>query len=102
MNPAIERLRNEARLLPLDERETILIALDYDIRGDKPSSTDLGTVAVWDEEIASRMKEVEEGKVPLLSSEEFERDTDQLFAGLGIQRTPRSHDTSHTHTHPML
>ncbi len=42
--------------------------------------------AAWDTEIDVRIKEIEEGKVNLISGEEFERNTDALFAELGIPR----------------
>ena len=86
----MERIRNEAKALPLDEREALLAVLEYDLRCDHPrAATDPEIEAAWDEEIASRMKEVEEGKVTLISAGEFERDTQQLFAELGIQRPQR-------------
>jgi hypothetical protein len=42
--------------------------------------------AAWDAEIALRVKDVEEGRVKLISSEELQRNTDALFAELGIKR----------------
>ena len=40
--------------------------------------------ATWDAEIDGRIKNIEEDKVKLVSSEEFERNTAVLFGELGI------------------
>ncbi len=87
MSTTLERIRNEARTLPLDEREALLAVLDFDLHGDRgQTAADPQVETAWDEEIAARMKEVEDGTVTLLTTAEFDRGTDQLFAELGIQR----------------
>ncbi|WP_397385771.1 addiction module protein [Prosthecobacter sp.] len=42
--------------------------------------------AVWDAEVTERVKDVEEGRVTLISGAELQRGTDALFAELGINR----------------
>ena len=91
MSTTVERIRIEARSLPPEEREALLIALDYDFLCDYPQiANDSENEAAWDQEIASRVKEIEGGEVALISAEEFERNTARLFAGLGIERASRS------------
>jgi putative addiction module component (TIGR02574 family) len=43
--------------------------------------------AAWDEEIEARVKEIEEGKVKLISGEEFEKHVDALFEKHGLNRS---------------
>ena len=91
MSTTVERIRIEARSLPPEEREALLIALDYDFHRDNPQTdNDSESEAAWDQEIASRVKEIEGGGVALISAEEFERNTAELFAELGIERASRS------------
>ncbi len=48
---------------------------------------DAGAVeAAWDAEIDERVKDVEEGRVELVSGAELQHGTDALFAELGIKR----------------
>jgi hypothetical protein len=74
MSTTLERIRNEARTLPLDEREALLTVLDFDLRGEHPAAGEDDAAAVeaaWDEEIGSRVAEIEAGKVALLTHEQF-------------------------------
>jgi hypothetical protein len=86
----VERIRKDASQLPYDEREALVRVLELDL--DATASGEVGGAeaeAAWDREIASRVKDVEEGRVELISGEESHRRTDALFAELGIERTPR-------------
>ncbi|MES2709341.1 MAG: addiction module protein [Verrucomicrobiota bacterium] len=73
MNSTIERLRNEARTLSTDERELLLAAIDFDLRGETllTESEAAVTEAAWDAEIEKRVDDIKSGKIPLLTSEEF-------------------------------
>jgi hypothetical protein len=90
MTAAMERIRKEASQLPYDEREALVRMLELDLDSTGSCEGDSAEVeAAWDKEIASRVKDVEEGRVELISGEESHRRTDALFAELGIKRTPR-------------
>jgi len=70
----LERIRVEARSLPLDEREALLAVLDFDLRSDQSSpeyASDPDVEAEWDIEIEKRLAEVQSGKVELLSQDGF-------------------------------
>lgn len=87
MSTTIERIRNEARSLPPEER----VLFNYHFHRNNPQTADdSGTEAAWDQEIATRVKEIDEGGVVLISAEEFERNTAELFAELCIERASRS------------
>jgi putative addiction module component len=88
VNSALERIKEEIRALRPAERFDLWRDLGAEF--DPPVADDEASVeAAWEKEIAARVKEVEEGKVELLSGEEAHRRTDAVFAELGIQRTPR-------------
>ena len=72
MSTILERIRNEAKALPLDEREALLTVLDFDLRGDQAGGGDESEVeAAWDAEIGNRVAEIESGKVTLLTHDQF-------------------------------
>lgn len=76
MNATLERLRSEAKLLSTEERETLLLALDFDLRGSDFPNEDGPTAeaeieSAWDDEIQRRAEDIVTGKVNLLSEEEF-------------------------------
>ena len=74
MSTTLERIRNEARALPLDEREALLTVLDYDLHGEQTPTTQDDTAAIeaaWDEEIGNRAAGIEASKVTLLTHEQF-------------------------------
>ena len=71
MNATLERIRNEAKALSSHERELLLVALDYDLRGDVTSDDEDEVEAAWDREIAKRADGVKSGAAKLLTSEEF-------------------------------
>jgi hypothetical protein len=87
MTSAVERIRKEARQLPYDEREALVRVLELDLDSETATQDDPGEVeGAWEEAISLRVKEVEEGKVELISAEESERRIDELFAKRGIKR----------------
>ena len=72
MNATLERIRKEARTLSPEQRETLLAALDFDLRGDAVAETEESeTTDAWDSEIQQRVTDVESGKVDLLSYTQF-------------------------------
>ena len=74
MSTILERIRNEAKALPLDEREALLTVLDFDLRGDQAvtgSGDESEVEAAWDAEIGNRVAEIESGKVTLLTHDQF-------------------------------
>lgn len=87
MTATFERIKQEIRTLDQTEVELLLRDLqnEYAMPGVGDGS-EAEVEAAWDEEIDARVKEIEEGKVQLISGEEFQRNTDALFAELGIQR----------------
>ena len=87
MTSTVERIRQEASKLPYDEREALVRVLELDLDSSTAAEEDPGEIeAAWDQEIAVRVKEVEEGRVELISGEESERRLDVLFAKHGIKR----------------
>jgi hypothetical protein len=91
MMSAVERIKKEIRALEPAEIEELLRELQNEyVMPPMDEEADAASVeAAWDEEIAARVKDVEEGRVELLSGEEAHRRTDAVFAELGIKRTPR-------------
>ena len=89
MNATLERIRAEARSLSPNERELLLVAIDYDLRGDVPHVEDAGAEAAWESEISSRIRDIKEGKVELVSTESVDDALDAVFARHGIERTQR-------------
>jgi hypothetical protein len=89
MNAIVERIRKEASELPYDEREALVRILEHDLDSISPENEDPAAIeAVWDEEIAARVKDVEEGRVKLIPMAESDRQLDALFAKHGVQRRP--------------
>lgn len=84
MTATVERIRKEASSLPFDEREALVRVLELDL--DSVSDADASVEAEWDSEIADRVKDIEEGKVELISGAELRRSTDALLAELGLKR----------------
>ena len=92
MNATLERIRNEAKELPLDERELLLVAIDYDLHGDVADEDDTDDARIesaWDTEIASRISDIKEGRVELVSLESVDAAMDAVFAKHGIERAER-------------
>jgi Putative addiction module component len=84
MNPTMERIRTEAKTLSQEQRETLLAALDFDLRGHDVAQEDPESEvsAAWDTEIQQRVTDVESGKVELLSYAEFSSVFDEARAEL--------------------
>ncbi len=89
VNATLERIRAEARSLSPDERELLLVAIDHDLHGDVPHDDDAGVENAWECEIASRIRDIKEGKVELVGSESVDAAMDAVFARHGIERTQR-------------
>lgn len=91
MSPLLEKVFHEVDELPTAKqidlyrhlRERFEPAADGD--GGEESAID----AAWDEEIAGRIRDIEEGRVELISGEEAEQRTAALFKKLGIERPSR-------------
>lgn len=87
MTSTVERIRQEASDLPYDEREALVRVLELDLDSTTAAEEDPSEVeAAWDHEIATRVKDVEEGRVKLISGEASERRLDALFAKHGVKR----------------
>jgi hypothetical protein len=71
MLSTVERIRQEASQLPYDEREALVRMLEIDLDSTAAAGADPAEVeAAWDEEIAARVRDVEEGRVELVSADE--------------------------------
>jgi hypothetical protein len=80
-------MRQEASQLPYDEREALVRVLELDLDSTTAAEEDPSEVeAAWDREIAIRVKDIEEGRVELISGEDSERRLDALFAKHGVKR----------------
>ncbi|MDB6003572.1 MAG: hypothetical protein JWR15_559 [Prosthecobacter sp.] len=91
MTATVERIKQEIRNLAPDEVDHLLRDLQNEYTMPSPDGDDGASIeAEWDAEIDSRVREVEEGKVELISGEDFERHVDQLFARRGLTRTRRA------------
>ena len=67
MSALLEQIRGDALgLSPADRRSLIHALVDS-----LPAQEDSGIEAAWDDEIARRIREVEEGRVQCVSHEEF-------------------------------
>ena len=89
VNTNLERIRAEARSLSPNERELLLVAIDHDLHGDVPHDDDAGVEDAWECEIASRIRDIKEGKVELVRTESVDAALDAVFARHGIERTQR-------------
>lgn len=87
MTATLERIKKDIRSLEPEEVEMLLRDLQNEYVMPSPEGEDEVSVeAAWDAEIDTRVKEIEEGRVELISGEESDRRTNALFAKLGIQR----------------
>ena len=100
MNATLERIRAEARSLSPDERELLLVAIDHDLQADVPHDEDAGVENAWECEIASRIRDIKEGKVELVSTESVDAALDAVFAKHGIERQQRFTRPHWSGTHP--
>ena len=87
MSQTLDQIRKEISALRPAERFELWRDLSAEF---EPSIVkeehDASVEAAWDEEIESRMKEVEEGKVQLISMEESDRQIAELFSKYGVKR----------------
>jgi hypothetical protein len=89
MTATVERIKQQIRSLASDEAEELLRDLQHEYPTHARSGQEAEAAAVeaeWDAEIDTRVKEIENGTVQLLTAEESERRSDAVFAKLGIQR----------------
>lgn len=90
MTAAVEHIRKQIDNLAPDEARELLLDLQRSFSLPLVSSgnadDEAEVEAAWDAEIDARIKDVEGGKVKLVSGEEFERNTATLFEELGIPR----------------
>lgn len=87
MSATIERIKQEIRSLAPDEVDHLLRDLQNEYVMPAADGADAAAIeAEWDAEIDRRMQEVEDGTVELISGADFQRQTDALFASLGIKR----------------
>lgn len=91
MTATLEHIKKEIRSLEPGEVETLLRDLQLEYIMPSPDDDDEASVeAAWDTEIDARVKDIEEGKVELISGEDFNSHVDQLFAKHGLARTLRA------------
>ena len=88
MTATLERIKKDIQTLEPEELDDLL----RDIRSKYAMpSFDVDEAAQieaeWDKEIAERVKEVEEGRVELVSGEDFSRHVDHLYTKHGLTRT---------------
>jgi putative addiction module component (TIGR02574 family) len=76
MSPNAQRLLDEARQLPIEEREWLAEHLLISDEG--MSAADLASA--WDDEIKRRLHEIDSGAVRMISHEEFIADLDTHIA----------------------
>jgi ribosomal protein L12E/L44/L45/RPP1/RPP2 len=87
MTAAVERIKKEIRSLEPSDIEDLLRDLQNEYVMPSPDGADEASVeAEWDAEIDRRVREIEEGKVELISGEELRRSTNALLAELGLRR----------------
>lgn len=86
MTAAVERIKKEIRGLEPSDVETLLRDLQNEYVMPSSDEDETSVEAEWDEEIDRRVKEIEEGKVELISGTELRRSTDALMAQLGLKR----------------
>lgn len=86
MTAAVERIKKEIRGLDPSDVETLLRDLQNEYTMPSSDENETSVEAEWDEEIDRRVKEIEEGKVELISGAELRRSTDDLMAQLGLKR----------------
>jgi hypothetical protein len=92
MSATVEHIRQEIDQLAPEEARELFANLQRDYSVQIVASPDDETDSVasidaeWDAELDARIKDIEQGKVQLISGDEFERNTAALFAELGIPR----------------
>ncbi len=91
MSRTLENLMHEVDELPRSEQYRFYSSLRSRFEAVEPADeTDAEAASAWEAEIASRVNDLQTGKVELVSGAEFEQRTQALFEELGIERTPRT------------
>ena len=90
MTAVVERIKKEIRGLEPAEIEDLLRDLQNEYVMPSADDAEASIETEWDAEIDRRVREIEEGKVELISGEDFNRHVDQLFAQRGLKRTRRA------------
>lgn len=88
MTAVVEHIKNEIHSLSPDEARELFQELrrDFPLIESEPTEDQASVEAAWDAEMDTRVQEIEEGGVQLLTAEESEKRTNTVFARLGIQR----------------
>lgn len=88
MTATVEHIKKEIDSLAPDEARELFQELRRDFRlvEDEQPEKEASIEADWDAELDTRVREIENGTVQLLTAEESERRTDAVFAKLGIER----------------
>jgi len=94
MGPNAQRLLDEARQLPPDEREWLAECLL--INDESVSAAEMESA--WDAEIKRRLDEIDSGKVRMISHEEFLADLD---AHIASKRQEWSHSSFTPNPRPI-
>lgn len=82
MSTTLERIFDDLKTLSAEDRSRVADFLEFGF-ADEPA-TDADTDAAWEQELSSRVRDIEEGKVELITSEESERRMDAIFAKYGV------------------
>lgn len=90
MTATVERIKQQIRSLAANEAEELLRDLQREYSSHARSDDEAETASIeaeWDAEIDVRVKEIEEGKIELISGAELRRSTDALMVQLGLKRS---------------
>ncbi len=88
MTATVKHIKKAIDSLAPDEARELFQELrrDFKLTEDDQADKEASIEAEWDAEIDTRVKEIENGTVQLLTAEESERRSDAVFARLGIER----------------
>ncbi|MFZ2277430.1 MAG: addiction module protein [Prosthecobacter sp.] len=88
MTAAVEHIKKAIDSLAPDEARELFQELrrDFQLTEDDQADEEALIEAEWDAELDTRLQEIENGTVQLLTAEESERRSDAVFAKLGIER----------------
>ena len=78
MSTTLERIFDDLKTLSAEDRSRVADFLEFGF------ADELDTDAAWEQELSSRVRDIEEGKVELITSEESERRMDAIFAKYGV------------------
>ncbi|MBN8420515.1 MAG: addiction module protein [Verrucomicrobia bacterium] len=88
MTAAVEHIKKAIDSLAPDEARELFQELqrDFQLTENDQADEQASIEAEWDAELDTRVQEIENGTVQLLTAEESERRSDAVFAKLGIER----------------